>query len=102
MFYLPKLKARIWIDKHDFEWIKLDAETLDTVSFGGFLLRMAKGGHIVLEQQHVNNEVWLPKHVAVAGSGRIALIKTIRGNLDIAYGDYQRIAPGPAEALNRR
>jgi hypothetical protein len=101
MAFLPKLKARIWIDKHDLGWIKFDAETLDTVSFGGFLFRLAKGGHIVLEQEHVGNEVWLPKHIKVAGSGRVALIKPIRGDMDISYGSYERMAGGPAEALNR-
>jgi hypothetical protein len=90
LFYLPKLKARIWIDKQNFQWLKLDAETLDTVSFGAFLVRMAKGGHILLEQERVADGGWVPKRVFVAGSGRIALLKSVRGDLEITYADYKR------------
>src|SRR5215475_9705870 len=47
--YLPKMKARFWIDKKDYQWIRMDAETLDTVTFGAFLIRVAKGAHISME-----------------------------------------------------
>ncbi len=87
---LPKMKARFWISKTDGDWIKMDAETLAPVSFAAFLLRIAKGAHIVLEQTRVNGEVWLPKRIALDGSARLFLVKGLRLELDIAYSDYKK------------
>ena len=41
--FFPKVKLHLWIDKNDYQWVKIDIESLDTISFGGFLLRLAKG-----------------------------------------------------------
>jgi hypothetical protein len=41
--YFPKVKARLWIDKNDYHWAKVELETLDTISFGGFLVRLGEG-----------------------------------------------------------
>jgi len=88
--YFPKIKARLWISQGDYHWIKVEADTLDTISFGGFLLRLAKGGHLLLEQTRVNNEVWLPKRVSVNFTARLALVKGLRAALDITFSDYKK------------
>lgn len=87
---LPKMKARFWIDRHDYQWIKMEAETLDTVSFGAVLVRIAKGAHISMEQTRVNNEVWLPKRIALEGSARLFLVKGLHTQLDFTYSDYHK------------
>jgi len=87
---LPKMKARFWIDKHDYQWIRMEAETLDTVTFGAFLIRIAKGAHIVMEQSHINNEVWLPKRIALEGSARLFLVKGLHTQLDFTYSQYRK------------
>jgi hypothetical protein len=88
--FFPKVKARLWIAKQDYQIVKLDIESLDTISFGGFLIRMAKGSHIVIEATRVNNEVWLPKSAVLKGSVRIALIKVIRGEVIFAFSNYKK------------
>ena len=88
--YFPKVKARLWIDKNDYHWARVEAETLDTISFGGFLLRLAKGGHLEIEQTRVNQEVWLPKSVTLRASARVALIKGIHAELIITFSDYKK------------
>jgi hypothetical protein len=87
---LTKMKARFWISKADYHWIKLDAETLDTFAYGALLLRIGKGAHITLEQTRVNDEVWLPKRIALLGSARILLVKSIRAQLDFTYSNYKK------------
>ena len=57
--FLPKFRFRIWIDKAEGQWVKLDAQAIDTVSLGLFLARVHKGSRIVIEQTRVNDEVWL-------------------------------------------
>ena len=88
--YFPKVKARFWIDQKDYHWAKLDVETLDTISFGGFLLRVEKGTRLIIEQAHINDEVWLLKSVTLRASARVALIKSLHEELLITYSDYKK------------
>jgi hypothetical protein len=87
---LPKLRPKLWIDKETFEWLKMEAEVIDTITWGGFLLRLHPGSHIELEQTFVNNEVWLPLHAHISFDARIALVKTIRMDIDAAFSDYKK------------
>jgi hypothetical protein len=89
----PKVKGRIWIAKSDYQILKLDIESLDTISFAGFLVRMAKGSHIVIEAEPINKEVWLPTRAVLRGSVRIALIKVIRGEVAFTFTNYRRVPP---------
>ncbi len=88
--FFPKLKGRIWISKQDYSWVKVDAEVIDTISFGFFLARLGKGAHLHFEQVRVNNEVWLPARIAVAASARVALVKKFNIEQDISYRDYRK------------
>ena len=36
--YLAKMKARFWIAKKDCEWLKMEAQALDTITFGAILV----------------------------------------------------------------
>ncbi len=85
------MKARFWISKSDGQWIKLEAETLAPVTFGAFLVRIAAGAHIALEQTRVNRDVWLPKRIALEGSARLFLFKGLHTQLDISYTAYKKL-----------
>lgn len=88
--YLPKFHGRVWIDKSDLQLAKLDVECLDTVSWGLFLARFHKGSRFVLQQTRVNNEVWLPQHLAVKVDMRFALLKNFNVNVEQSYRDYKK------------
>lgn len=87
---LPKFRFRVWIDKTELQWVKLDALCIDTVSFGWFLARLHKGTRVVIEQTRVNDEVWLPKHVAAKIDARVALLKKYNVNQDYTFSDYRK------------
>jgi hypothetical protein len=89
-FFFPKVKARFWIDKKDYRWVRVEVETLDTISFAGFLVRLAKGSRLVIEQAHINQEVWLLKSVTMRGSARVALIKGVHAELIVTFSDYKK------------
>jgi hypothetical protein len=91
--FFPKVKGRIWIGKADYEVLKVDIESLDTISFAGFLVRMAKGSHIVIDSERLNNEVWVPGKAVLRGSVRIALIKVIRGEIAFTFTNYKKAPP---------
>jgi len=92
--YLSKVRGRIWIDKTESQWVKLDIEAIDTLSFGLFLARVHQGTHIVVEQTRINDEVWLPKHVWMKLDAKIALLKNYNLTADITYTDYKKFRTG--------
>jgi hypothetical protein len=87
---LPKFRFRVWIDRAENQWVKLDAQCIDTVSFGLFLARIHKGSRIVIDTTRINDEVWLPRHVAVHVDVRLALLKNFNVEQEITYKDYKK------------
>jgi len=63
---------------------------IDTIPWGGFLLRLHPGSHIELEQMLVNNEVWFPVHAHISFDARVALFKAIRLDVDATFSDYKK------------
>jgi hypothetical protein len=90
--YFPKIKGRIWVAKSDYTPVKISIETLDTISIGAFLVRLAKGGRIGVEFARVNDEVWLFKHVNVTASARLFLIKGFHLDADYTFSDYRKFS----------
>ena len=88
--FLPKMKGRIWIDKTEMQWVKLDVITTDTISFGVFLARMHKGTRIVVDTTRINDEVWLPKHVQFHVDVRLALLKSFNVDVEQTFRDYKK------------
>lgn len=87
---LPKLRPKLWIEKAEYQWLKLDAEVIDTITWGGFLLRLHPGSRIELEQTLINNEIWLPLHAQISFDARIALFKSMRMDVDAKFSDYKK------------
>lgn len=88
--FFPKVKGKLWISKNDYQWVRAEAEAIETISVGLFIARIHKGTRASFEQARVNGEVWLPKHIAVEFAGRIALVKAMRGQVDISFRDYRK------------
>jgi len=87
---LPRLRPKLWIDKDGYEWLKMQAEVIDTITWGGFLLRLHSGSHIELEQSLINNELWLTTHVHISFDARVALVKSIRMDIEAKIGDFKK------------
>lgn len=94
--FLPKVKARFWITKAGDHWVRIELETLDTISFGGILLRLGKGGRLVVEQARTIEGDWLPKHVLLRASARVLLLVGLREEIDFNFNGYRKSAPEPA------
>ena len=87
---LSKFKGRVWIDKSEAQWVKLDVTAIDTISVGFVLARVHKGTHAVVEMTKVNDEVWLPKHVQLHIDVRLALLKNFDVDVEQAFRDYKK------------
>jgi hypothetical protein len=89
---LKKIKGRIWIEKKDYNWVKVEAEAIDTISFGLFLFRIHPGSHFVLETAHINNELWALKRLYINGSARIALLKNETAEQEDVFSNYKKFS----------
>jgi hypothetical protein len=87
---LLKIHGKMWIDKTGYQWVRLEAQTTETISFGWFLARLNPGATLVLEQTRINDEVWLPKREYLSGTGRIGLVKRLAEDEEITWSDYKK------------
>src|SRR5688572_770276 len=92
---LSSVKGRFWIDKRDSQWAKVDLETLDTVAFGGVVVRISKGSHLVMEQTRVDNEVWLPKMLDLQVAARVLIFKGFRRRYIYNFSEFKKLQPAP-------
>ena len=88
--FLSKFHGQVWVDKSDLQLSKMDIQAIDTVSFGWVLARIHKGTRVMLEQTRVNDEVWLPRHLAFRLDARIALFKGYKLDGDQTFRDYKK------------
>jgi hypothetical protein len=91
---LSKFRGRVWIDKFDLQWVKLDMTAIDTLSIGLFLARVHKGTHLTMDLTRVNDEVWLPKTVQLHFDARVALFKSYDDDVRQTYSDYKKFRTG--------
>jgi len=89
---LTGMAGRMWIDKRENQWVKVEAEVIKPVSFFGFLAKVEKGTRFLLEQEPVGNGVWEPKHFSMQVHAS-ALGFNQDSTDDETYSDY-RLASG--------
>ena len=87
---LSKFHGRMWIDKNELQFAKMDIEAIDTVPIGWVLARIHKGTRIVYEQTRVNDEAWLPQHYEAKVDVRIALFKNDNEEDEGTFRDYKK------------
>ena len=87
---LTKLRGKIWVDQADYQWVKAEVEVIDPISFGLGLIKLTQGAVLNFEQVRVNEEVWLPAHIAIRADARVAYLRKLREELDITYRDYKK------------
>lgn len=87
---LKHMKGRLWVDQSEYQFVKAETDTLDTISFGLFVARLQKGAHISFEQIRVNDEVWMPKRAFIRFDARVALLMRVAGEQEITWRDYRK------------
>ncbi len=87
---LPKFRGRLWIDQQDYQWVRVEAETIAPVSFGWILARFEPGARMTFEQRRVHGEVWLPSRARMQLGARLALLKKIRAEVEVSWREYRK------------
>ncbi len=89
-----KVEGKLWVDKQDFGWIKVDGQVTQSFTMGLFVARVLRGSHIILEQTCVGDGVWVPKRLEVRASARILFLKSLDMERILTYSDYSSAADG--------
>jgi hypothetical protein len=89
-----KVEGKLWVDKQDFGWIKVDGEVTQSFSLGLFVARVERGSHMILEQTNVGDGVWVPKRIEMRASARILFLKSLDLDRILTYTDYRLATDG--------
>jgi len=88
---MQKFAGAVWVDAADRQVVRLEARLIDSYKVGGGMLASIKpGAAFVLEQDRINNEIWLPSYSEFNLSARLLLLKGLSVNQVVKYGDYKR------------
>jgi hypothetical protein len=84
-----RVEGKLWVDKQDFGWIKVDGQVTQSFSLGLILARVERGSHIIMEQTCLGNGVWMPKQIEIRATARILLLKSLEIQRTLTYTDYR-------------
>jgi hypothetical protein len=93
---LAGMRGRLWVDKEEYQWVKVEAEVMHPVSFYA-VATVGPGTKFFLEQAPVGNGVWLPKHFAVKVNASVFWISRNSSEDDV-YSNYRRVGGGAAQS----
>jgi len=93
-----RVEGRLWVDKQDFGWIKVDGQVTQSFSMGLILARVERGSHIILEQTCVGDAVWVPKRIEIRATARILFLKSLDIQRVLTYTDYRPASDGSYSA----
>ena len=86
-----KMAGAIWVDPVDKQVARVEARLIEAYKIGGGMLASLKeGANLVLEQERVNQEIWLPTRAEINLGVRVLLVKGLNINQTVIYGDYKR------------
>jgi outer membrane lipoprotein-sorting protein len=89
--FFGKTAGVMWIDEKDKQVARLEAFLADSYNIGGGVVaKLKKGASFTLEQERVNDEIWLPSTADINLSVRLFLVKGMDLNQAIRSYDYRR------------
>ncbi|MBX3243416.1 MAG: hypothetical protein KF685_02980 [Acidobacteria bacterium] len=91
--FFGKTAGVMWIDENDRQVARIEAFLADSYNIGGGLLaKLRKGASFTLEQERVNNEIWLPSLADINLSVRVLMFGGANVNQVVRSYDYQKFA----------
>jgi len=87
---LRGMVGRLWIDKATFQWVKVEAKIIQSVSIEGFLAQVEPGTRFELEYMPVAPGLWFAKHFSMSSRSKILFLFTHRTQADETYFEYRK------------
>ncbi len=89
--FFGKTAGVMWIDVKDEQVVRLEAFLAENYKIGGGVVaKLQKGASFTLEQERLNDEIWLPSSADINLSVRLFLVKGIDINQIIRSYDYRK------------
>ena len=85
-----KVEGKLWVDKQNLGWVKVDGQVIQPFSLGLFLVRLLRGSQIKMEQICVDDGIWMPERVEVRAAARIFFVKSLVIERVLIYSEYKR------------
>ena len=89
---LTKFRGKLWIAKSNYEWVKMEVESTENISFGWLVARLNKGAVLRLEQTRVNNEIWMPERIQIHFDAKLALVRNMRREVKTHFHRLQEVS----------
>ncbi len=97
--FFGKTVGVIWIDEKDKQVARIEAVLADSYKVGaGILAKLRKGASFTLEQERVNDEIWLPTIADINLSIRVLLFGGVKVNQLVRSYDYEKFRTEVREA----
>ena len=91
--FFGKTAGAMWIDEKDKQVARLEASLSDSFNVGGGVVaKLKKGASFTLEQDRINDEIWLPSAADINLSVRVLMVKGIDLNQSIRSYDYRKFS----------
>ncbi len=84
---LTGMRGRLWIDKSQYHWVRVQAEVTNPVQFGFFIAQVKPGTKFELNQAPVGS-VWLPKRFTESVNASVFGLYGYRTNEENLFTDY--------------
>jgi hypothetical protein len=92
---LVGMQGHILVDAQRARIASIDGTLFRTVGFGwGILGRLNAGGHFVVHQQEVGDDIWEVSSMAVNFTGKIMMVKNLASQSTEVYSGFKKV---PAE-----
>jgi hypothetical protein len=89
--FFGKTAGVIWIDEEDRQVARIEAYLADSYNIGsGLIAKLKKGASFVMEQERVNDEIWLPSLMEVDIAARVLLFKGLNINQTVRSYNYRK------------
>ncbi len=88
--FFGKTAGVIWIDENDKQVARMEAYLADSFSVVAGLVKLRKGASFSMEQDRINNEIWLPLIREINLSARVFLVKGLDFNQTTRFGNYKK------------
>jgi hypothetical protein len=86
-----RLNGTVWIDAQALQVVRLETHMTGDLKIGGGLVaNIRKGSALILEQEFVNDEVWLPSMVDASIGARVLLLKSAHERIIDHFSNYRK------------
>jgi hypothetical protein len=95
-----KVEGRLWVDKQDLGWVKIEGQVIQPFSLGVFLARVQRGSHIAMEQTRLADGIWMSERIEVLAAAKLLFVRSLVIDRVLTYSDY-RLAQTDLSAASR-